>query len=600
MKRLLLSLACTLASAYMWAQVPYGYAPNDVSANEISALGGNKNEFVQGVVLFDPATDPVWARMKGKQVLGVRCYVRADYKQARQKRSGILACSGNPANIVQTTYADLTEGWNDVLFAVPLTIGDERLYLGVQTYETIGTPYPLVAYAAATVPQSCIINLGKKAWEEFTDRGTLLIAALVQDDAAGMFEHAVYAQNTTHPQTVAPDTDFQGGLYIHNFGTTPLTDIVVAMQGEGAVQPTLRAISLPTPVPAYGSTVVSTLLRSGTAEGTNVSWTATVTQANGVETQPARPGTTSLFVTKDNFIRTPLIEEFTSQRCVNCPQMAYFLEKALEQYGKPYVYVAHHSGFAEDVFTTAPDREAVYVFGGYANEYNPAIMYNRTVFEGENTIVFGIRDMSPTPYLDALALAADMPAKAEVQLEHDDATVTVSGRVARDLVGTPLYLSCYLVEDGIGTNQYPQMGMDDDDAPADLKEVFRHNGVILHHFNTNAIGDPLVTNADGSYSVSYPLAKPNGYGGTAQRLVAFVHQVNKDNLRANEVLNATQEYLTGAPNAIRDIQSAQLSQHHTDAIYDLSGRRIRQSAASIRQAPLHKGIYIAGGRKVVR
>lgn len=569
------------------AQVPYGYAPGSVSSEEISGLGGGINEFVQCMTCFDPSGDPAFARMKGKKVVGVRCYLRAAYSQARQKRSAILASQGSVAGFIRTQYVNFEEGWNDVLFDEPVTIDDQPLFLGFQVYETIGTPYPIVAYQAATVAQSCYVNLAKKTWEEYTDRGTPLILALVEDEAATSFVRTAYVQNTTHPQTVAPDRDFEGGLYVHNFTNEPIQNVEIAMQGEGAKSPTLRIIELPTPLPAYGSTIVNTQLRAGTTESTTATWTATVTRVNGQEAQPGRPGITRLYVTYDNFIRTPLIEEFTSQRCVNCPQMAYFLEKALLEYEGDYVYVAHHSGFVEDVFTTQPDREILYVFGGYQYEYNPAIMYNRAILEGENQIIQGVRDMSPEPYKQALALAADMAAMAEVNIESDGSNVTVSGRVARDLVGKPLYLSCYLIEDGISTDKYPQLGMDDADAPSDLKDVFRHNGVILHYFTTDAIGDLLSTETNGSYSVTYPMVEKDGFGGTARRLVAFVHKVNKDDPYDTYVLNAAEMHLDD-----EDKVSPLGETEEVVAIFDLSGRRVSNTQ-------LLKGLYIKGNKKVI-
>ena len=597
-KRLLLLIAilhCQLSifNCPLSAQVPYGYAPaGDVATEDLAALGGGKNEFVQGLVCFDPSADPILERLKGKSILGVRCYLRADYKQARQKRSAVLASTGTPANIQRTTYADFTQGWNDVLFDAPLPIGDEPIYLGLQAYETIGTPYPLVTYAPATVPQSCIVNLAKSKWEEFTDRGTLLVSALLEEDAAAEFACAAYAQNTTHPQTVAPDADFTGGLYIHNFTAEPIHSLEIAMQGEGAAAATLRTLELEQPVPPQGSTVITAQLRAGSAEGTAVGWTATVTRINQAATQPARPGTTPLYVTLDNFLRTPLVEEFTSQRCVACPQMAYFLEKAFEQYTGDYVYVSHHTGFAEDVFTTQPDREIVYIFGGYENEYNPAIMYNRSVLEGESTVIQGIRAMAPDPYIEALTAAAAMPAMAEVQLQLGaDGAVTVSGRVARDLMQTPLRLSCYLVEDGISAVRYPQKGLDGDpDAPADLKDVFRHNGIILHYFTADAAGDLLSVNASGQYSVTYPAAQPEGFGGTRRRLVAFVHRLNKDNLRDNAVLNATQ-LLLGTDGVQEHAQMCQAP--FTATMFDLSGRRVNN-------APSRRGIYIINRQKIIK
>ena len=571
------------------AQQPYGYAPGSVTGEEVAGLGSGMNKFVQGMTLFDPTDDPAISRMKGKKVVGVRCYLRADYKQAKNKRSAVLASTEKVNNIVRTQYADLVQGWNDVLFDEPLVIGDEPIYLGVQVYETIGTSYPLVVYTPVNVPHSCFINIGKSSWEEYTDRGTPLILALVEDEAATCFQRTAYAQNTTHPQTVAPDRDFKGELYVHNFTSEPIQSLEIAMQGEGAESPILRTITLPVSLPAYGSTIVSTLLRAGTAESTTATWTATVTRVNGLEAQSGRPGTTQLYVTYDNFIRTPLIEEFTSQRCVNCPQMAYFLEKALQEYEGDCVYVAHHSGFYEDVFTTQPDREILYVFGGYENEYNPAIMYNRAILEGETKIIQGVRDMSPEPYKQALTLAADMPAMAEVNIDNTGGQVMVSGRVARDLVGKPLYLSCYLVEDGISTDKYPQLGMDDADAPSDLKDVFRHNGVILHYFTTEAIGDLLSTEPNGSYSVTYPMVEKAGFGGITRRLVAFVHKINKNDSYDTYVLNAAQRNLDDNDGIYVTTKHSPLNTEHS--VYDLSGRKVN--------GQLSKGLYICNGRKVI-
>lgn len=616
MKPFLCTLAaCLSLAATLMAQVPYSYAPATPAQEELSGLGGNKNQFVQGLVCFDPAADPALARMKGLKILGVRCYMRAAYAQARQKRSAILASSGKPSDVIRTTYTDFVEGWNDVLFDEPIVIGDEAIYLGAQAYETIGTPYPLVAYAPATVPHSCFINQGKKSWEEYTDRGTLLIAALIEDAAAPMMENTAYAQNTTHPQTVAPAADFEGGLYIHNFGSTPLNSFEIAMLGQGDEVPATRAITLPQPIGGRESAVITTLLHSGTAEGTAATWQATVSKFNGEAAQGGRPGLSTLYVTFDNFIRTPLIEEFTSQPCINCPQMAYFLEKALADYDQPYVYLAHHSGFADDVFTCDADRAITYVFGGYENEYNPAIMYNRAVLEGESTIVQGVRDMSPTPYTEALTKAAAMPAMASIDISvADDGSVNVSGRVARDLRENSLYLSCALVEDGISAVTYKQKGLTGDpDAPADLQDVFRHNGVILHSYSA-AAGDLLDINDEGLFEVSYPApAEVKGFDGTRRRIVAIVHPTDKGNLRNNTALNAAQlivdDDATAIKGIISDSHDAKLfsgTAHDgkTDApcTYDLSGRKIGgancTTASGANPRSLKPGIYIRGRQKI--
>jgi hypothetical protein len=123
--------------------------------------------------------------------------------------------------------------------------------------------------------------------------------------------------------------------------------------------------------------------------------------------------------------------------------------------------------------------------------------------------------------------------------------------------------------------------------PADLKEVFRHNGVILHHFNTQPAGDLLTVSATGAYDVYFPAVEREGFGGTERRIVAFVHRMNTAELRDNEVLNAAQIYLTQTP-----VETPRSIVRPT-TLFDLGGRPV---------APrnLRSGIYLQGGRKVVR
>lgn len=595
MKRILLYIYIyVFALLTATAQTPYGYAPADCADAELSRIGSGKNSFVQGMVCFNPADDPALVRLrdKGYKIKGVRCYLLDEYAQKRQSRSFVCAAEGTPANTVRQTLCNFSAGWNDVLFDEPLPIGEDPIYLGLQVYETIGAAYPLMSYNGATVPQSCLVNIGKKSFEELTDRGTLLVFALFDDEAVSELDRTAYAQNVSSPQTVAPRGTFKGDVYILNQSATALASLRLATVGAGETQADNVDVTFDTPIPAYGHSKLTLTLQAGSEESTEASYAVSVAKFNESEAQAGLAGRSTLFVTVDNFVRMPLVEEFTSQACVNCPQMAYFLEKAFDQWkeqGKSYVYLSRHSGFREDAFTTAADRELTYLFGGYELEYNPAITYNRAVLEGESNLIQGVRDMSPEPYLVALEKAIDMPAKAEINIANTSENVSVTGRVSRDLVSKELFISLYLVEDGIPTTTYAQLGMDDADAPADLADVFRHNGVVLKMFNTAPLGDQLSPAADGTFSLTFPPIPSDvkSYGGTSQRLVALISRVNKENLRDNEVLNAAQLPL-GTESGIQSINGKQ----QTSTIYDLQGRR--QTGFT------HSGIYIVGGKKVVK
>ena len=88
------------------------------------------------------------------------------------------------------------------------------------------------------------------------------------------------------------------------------------------------------------------------------------------------------------------------------------------------------------------------------------------------------------------------------------------------------------------------------------------------------------------------MVEKEGFGGTGRRLVAFVHKVNKNDLRDNQVLNVAQLMLTSG---IRQVEGDEKSA--STAIYDLQGRKVETRNQTLETLP--KGVYIQGGRKVV-
>lgn len=593
-----LLLACALGAQAQTATVPYGFAPNDIAEADKSMLGlGDKSGFVKAAVCLDPATDPVLQRLKGQKILGVRVLLQHRYRNGKnQTRNYVMAATGTPDNMVAQKVTTLEAGWNDVCFDEPLTIGDEPIYVGAQVYETLSDNRPFVAYGQASVPGACWFKLKDDDWKSFTDRGTLCIAALLDSAVATpQLERTAYVQNTTHPQTVAPSTDFEGGLYIHNFTTAPITSLTVAMQGQGDHEPTMRDITLSSPVPAYGSVNITTTLRSGHEGSTEATWSAWATTINGTAAQDARRSQTTLAVSQDDFIRVPLVEEFTSMPCPNCPYMAYYLEKGLELWresGRQIIYLGHRCGYRYDDFTCDNDKAIEYLFNG--DSYNPAVTFNRTQYEGQTGIMFGSYFDSGEMFVSAFETAADQFAQAEVFVEptrSNDGQVSlrVHGRVASDYVSKEVYISAFLVEDSIPVSaRYPQEGYDEPDGPADLKDVFKHNGVIRGTYNKEAIGDRLTVNEDGTFDVTYSgISLTNEEVEKNMRVVALLHRVNKANIADNFVLNAAEaRWQTTNGISVPPVTTKKAE----EAIYDLQGRRVSN--------PTH-GLYIVGGKKVV-
>lgn len=574
----------------------YGYAPDTLLVEELRALGAGENGFMAGMICLDPAVDPVVKRLKGKQVKGVRCYLRADYQQKRKKWSYVMHTTGAVDAEPTKLYCDFNEGWNEVYFDTPVTIGDDKLFIGYEVYELRGTPWPLVCYGKATVPGGCWINAKHEGWVENKGQGTLLIQAILEDEAAPLLANTVYAQVAETPLTVKPATLFPAGVYVLNHTNQPVSTIELATQGQGDTDVHMQTVTFDTPIAPYSARFHNMQIRSGAESGANQWLKVNVTKVDGVEAQEAFCTNTSLYITEDAFSRIPLVEEFTSQACINCPFMIYYLDKAIEEFGAPVLYVTHHSGFKKDAFSLPVDEELLYLFGEEGTS-NPAVMYDRRVAVGDINPVVGASEASTTPYTNALTEASMHPAMAEVLVDvvEENGTIAphVHGRINREMAasGDVLYLTTYLVEDSISVEDYPQLGLDEDGAPEDIMERFRHNGVKRHVFNTVGLGDVLTLDANNDFSVEYPaVAFDSKWNKKNCHVVAFVHKMDKENMAGNEVLNAGSSKFNSVVNGIDAVRSGATY----DVRFSVGGDGVLRPNLPIKQ--LH--VYDVAGKQV--
>lgn len=605
MKKYILSAICACAAIMASAQEPvlYGYAPEQMAEATQIAQGQGANGFLAGLVCFDPATDPAWKRLEGHQVKGVRCYIRADYKQARQERSFIMHTVGSADATPTKKICDFLEGWNEIYFDEPLTIGSEPIFVGMQVYEQRGTSHPFVSYGSASVPGGCWINLNKEGWINYTNHGTLLIQAILDEEAAEKIDNMVYAQVATTPQTVAPSKTFDCEVYFNNHTDKTINNIELQTLGQGDETPYTAEVTFDTPLAPHEGRNIPMEIYAGSETGVSQWVQLTVSKINGEPAQEALPGKSYHYVTVDAFQRVPLVEEFTSQYCVNCPFMIYYLDKAMHEYEGELVYVTHHTGFANDIFTQPGEETLSYLFGAQST-FNPAVMYDRRVFEGEITPINAAQVAETTPYTEAFNAVAPMLAMAEVNIDFtynaNEATIqpTVNGRINSELAaaGAETYLSVYLVEDSIPvTDEYFQIGLvEEEGAPEDLIESFRHNGVKRHVF-TEHIGTLLTLDGENKYTVSFDAINIDPTWNTDNmRMVAFVHLVDQEDLTKNEVLNAAQKRLS-TDNAVQNI--------HTDnnARFIINADRTITAPANVTSYHLYnpQGQYIPFGTRLL-
>lgn len=608
MKHILLTIVLAFAAIVARADnFYYGYAPFNADDNSLALTGTNSNNFMSVAIGLTPEHDPVWRALAGSKVIGVRVYLRNDYKQRKKEWSCVNIYQGSLSAEPQTKYADFLAGWNEVMFDTPVIIGNEPIYVGAEVFETLGTPMPFLAVSKAATNYGFYTRSSYGEWQDYSTRGAVLMQAIVEPQNPVVLERAAYVSFANVPLTVAPDQLFNCSVYVHNQTSEPLKTFSFETT-DGIISHSYDFNFEDSPIEPFGGRVIDTRIYGPSTVGTAVSLTARPTLFNGKDAAEAMPFIGELYVMKDAFVRIPLVEEFTSQNCVNCPFMAYFLDEAMENHNGPLLYVTHHAGFANDRFTKKVDEALLYLFKNDNGTFNPAVMYDRRVNKGEVSPIHTAQVAETQPYDDALNAAASFPAMAQVYVDTEynadgKMVVTVHGAINRSYYeeDIPVYLSCYLCESGIPVSAaFPQMGLDDEGAPADLAEKFHHNGIKRIIFNKELLGDRLeiIPTLDDTYefSVTYdPVEIDSKWNMDNSDVIAFCHLVDKDDMNYNYVLNAgsmrTNAYLAN-PNGI-SMPRTDIHSNTCRGTFDLFGRRIGNTS-------LAPGAYIMDGKIILK
>lgn len=534
--KLLAALALMAPGAASADIFNYGFGPADAEVETLLARGSGSNTDLEAALRLSPAENTQIAALKGAKITGLRFMLRCSAARAGKVQARIGDITADP--IAEKSNVRMFEGWNEVTFAEPIEIGTDDIYLLFRVNETQGQSghHPILMDRNPAPSATQFMHIAASPWDDCSASGTIMMQAIIDGDPTVLAAPAAAAVVYDAPLQVAPNQPFGCSIHLRNLSTTPIQSVTV----NSGVERKQFDVN----IPALSSTTLTTELLADSILGSGIPFTTCVDAINGAPVTPAISSTTPLLVTADAFERIPLIEEFTGLTCGNCPIMAYYLEDALKEFGHPYVYVARHAGFEPDEITIPSDKALLRFFTG--DSYNPAVMYDRSLLTGETEIIHGVREYSSKQYVTALNDARLRPALARVDVEMDGNNFTVSGKVTTGAATADgkVHLSVYLVEDNIkpSLTYMPQSGVQYqgyDDAPEDMVDRFRHNGVIRHDFCASANGDSLKFDAEGYFSENFTLPKLDSkWNKQNMHIVAFVHRYNNSNLLDNYVFNA--------------------------------------------------------------
>lgn len=481
----------------------------------------------------------------------------------------------NGENLAEASIegAKVAKGWNEIKLATPYDITGKGFYIGYTFKQTSSTK--AILNLSRPGSQSLLLKGGKDDWTDRSDEGTLCVEGLVKGDVRPAVNAALVSASMPKYFILA-NGDVSGSVEVRNLGTETITGLDLEMACEGV---DTKSLHVDTDIP-YGTSVlvpVSTEFGINSTEPARQEVTLTITGVSGQEDPDMSNNTTrcTFEVKEKGFNRNVFIEEFTTEKCPNCPRVAGFLHEVLESGKYPGLEaVCHHSGYYTDWLTIPADNEYTWLYGPKGT-FAPAIMMDRVPYAGEDYAPFLPISADEIAEWVELRLGEISLAKVSVDCDKFDSeatSLTVTAKCERVDENSLSYnsrLTIYLVEDDIKAKS--QAGTSDD-------EEYYHQHVT--RAVNSAWGQEIKWNGtDYDYTCTFKLDK--AWDKTKMKVVAMIGSFDKYEPTGCPVENCSSIALTDGQGTAAVGSIATDTDAHAEGVYDLWGNRLESPAKGV-------------------
>ncbi len=498
---------------------------------------------------------------------GLRVWVRSDL---------------NGENLAEGTAESVSKNWNTVSLNVPLAITAETgaLYIGY-SYHQKSTSKAMSALEQGVPGLSCFVQSGSDEWTDHSENYTTCVEAVFYGDNLPKYDLTLEAA-TLQKNFVVDEGTFNFSLQVRNNATVTITGFDVLCTIEGITDTySVHCDS----VIAYGEvkTVKLTANFPGiqTMDPAKRTLTLIIDNLNEGkdENMSDNSMTGSFSVTLHSFVRNVLLEEFTTEKCVNCPRVASYIHDAMNEpefEGRLFT-TEHHAGYYTDNFTTRFDTDWCWF---YDNQYAPAVMYDRYAQPDAITPVSnpGSKQEMYSLIRERMRETAFVSLKvtAEADVENLQIKVRVTGsRAKEDFTRQPARITVVLTETNLAA--ISQAGA---------------SGEYIHYNVGRRVnstwGDVIEWEGD-DYTYECVIPYNQNYVFENLGILAFVHDYDPSDKTKCEVANTmaiTASQFGNGDEGIRSISTDGAAPRY----YDASGR--------ISESPVHGLNIVVRGDKV--
>lgn len=584
------------ACAVGQAQTRIGYTNGSMGRDNVTRCGSGT---LQGMAVRLGAEK--LQLFKGHSISGVSVVYGSRNTEGGKARVFVSHdLSSAPAVEGNVTISRATTSWTDAMFDEPYVItGDEdALYVGTSmsipnTYQALSCDF------SQDVRNRCFV-INNDEWIDSYGLGLGCVNVQVLIDGEAVSFADVMLKDIATDGYYKAGTEYNLTAEMLNFGTESIHSMNLEVKvGEDShtfaydnltFEPGKTfELQIPAFVSEHDGEGMLSIIVKDVNGGSDADETDN-TIANGIFFYPS------------DMQRSILVEEFTSQYCVNCPAGQASLSNMLQSRDEDFIKVMHHSGYQPDAFTMAIDGD-VTIFYGSNSTYAPAVMFNRMICPQQSAVP--VMNIGSSLVNGALNYIDNQHPYASLQLSTDYNPTTRELKLSfgvychRDMPEGDNVINLLLVQDGViarqtgGSDAFVHdhicRGSLVDDAFGITIPSGTTRGTAYTWEKTLVLPESILSDywADRnkpSYSVDIPVDAGN------MQIVAYVAHRSEGNYSGNQVYNAISAKIGDSAvqgGYVSGIVPVSSSLNIYNKVYDLRGNFVGNTLDG-----LHPGIYI--------
>ncbi|MDO4161014.1 MAG: Omp28-related outer membrane protein [Prevotellaceae bacterium] len=492
-------------------------------------------------------------------------------------------------NIFETTIykggdPDILKGWNS-LSGTPCSLDTENgIYIGYSIKQK-GTCYAVSAVGEDR-EGGLFVNMDGN-WQDRSAEGlgTLSVEMIIQADNLPTYDLSI--ETAEIPERVKISSSMPVGIYVKNKASKTITGFDVACEIEGlpAITKHVEQTFKPNDIQLVS------LDFDVTTENKASNVPVTISIANLNEGEDINPENNSITETvnivKYDFVRSVLMEEFTTESCSFCPTAASDLHTVLseDKYSSNVLVIAHHSGYGTDWLTTPADRSYLWFYDNNGT-YAPAFMYDRYAFGNNTPVTSGTSGTDVIKeFLDArIAEPTHIALFPTAVYDETTSKIKVNVTGGRDEIEEDLRITVCAVEDNITAKNQNNGGSN-----------FIHQHVLRSY---NEIwGDEITWDENDDFEYNCEIDYSNEWKKEDTKVIVFISAYNQSDNTKCAVNNAAQADIVWESTGI-SMPEATDSSVVFETLYDLEGRVV--STPSKGQLYLKRTVYNNGTSKTIK